>query len=66
MKRKFTTHNYTHIYPICPKCKKNTFGIYCRGKLNEKTKMIFERLEEYLFCPYCDKIFKRKILMEDI
>ncbi len=45
-------------YPLCNKCENKTFGIYCRGKINQNVKTVFERLEEYCFCPYCSKILK--------
>ncbi len=53
-------------YPKCPSCNKKTFGVYCRGQITKTTKVIFERLEEYCFCPFCNKIFKIKLCSEEI
>jgi len=53
-------------YPLCPKCKNKTLGVYARGKLEINTKLVFERLGEFCFCPKCDKMFKIELKYREI
>ena len=53
-------------YPSCPKCKSKTLGVYARGRLKADTKLVFERLGEFCFCPKCDKMFKIELNYQEI
>lgn len=53
-------------YPPCPKCKEKTLGVYVRGRLRSNTKLIFERIGEFCFCPRCDKMFKLTLKYQEV
>ncbi len=45
-------------YPTCPDCGKVSLGVYSREQQNKGKNVIIKRLDEYIFCAFCDRMFR--------